>query len=947
MGKKLLWKVLPMAFLTGVGSTAFTSCADEYDPAKITREDILKENYAKNWEEVFGTPDPNQDWSMAQPVTATISVPSVNDATLRVMTQSPMNRNCYLLSKTKVDGNMLNLQFDVVKGTKHVYVELKDANGRYLIDGYFPVENGKVVVDKNFASTRGTNPSPVTVAKYTPSSSYAGDGEGTVGWAGIGTKGGSSLVPYPIEWYDESANKYYDNNGWGYDLYNTTNINNMGKTYIENFYLISGMDLSERTDSWKLKEMYPLYFYYTSTKDGTQKSGPFLEGQNNIIKYFSKTAQAEEYPLEKDAFFITEGGPVELALYGKGTECTNDVGYFYYPKAQESEYMRADGTLDFDKVKKFVMLKDMSNTSHDLMHGPNLYNLSQDWSYNTGAFQNGVKAAETGYKDGDATYYPEYHDMAATSAKIKLTYFGDGDPETATPDYDFPADYVIGFFGIRNGEGITSNKHIYCSFASVELNYFNDYPRGAAFKYKGNVYLGIEDDTDYDHNDYLFRVTGVDGSRVTDVTPEDDPDYVPEPDAQTWTVACEDLGGYFDYDFNDLVFGLRLTDNDDNTTKKLELIPLAAGGTLEAHVYYDGTDKGEIHDLVLPGAPSTIALNVGAGSNPGAGTPIVLETNTTDDITAVMGKIVIKVNANSDSNSYNIGYNYDKGNTEKKTPQVLLLPAGWDWPSEDTFICEVYSKFAAWTQDADVTDWCNDRDGQGGYVNSPFVPVTPSNPGQDPSDPVTPPSKSACNLNIVQNVEIILPSDGGTGTVVDHYTTSSTGAVSAVSSSDKVTVVVDQVNKTITLSATEVVSDVTVTVTQEADANYEAGEKTITVSSMSSAPVDLQISSTVLTGWNGIAFNNEQQTAIINAIAEGKTEMYVTLSSTGENKITTKNSWSQQIGDTVNVDSSSTSASFDWTSFSSANGCQPGGIYLGGESGEVTITKIVMRMPAN
>lgn len=835
MGKKLLWKVLPVAFLAGVGSTAFTSCADEYDPAKITREDILKENYAKNWEEVFGTPDPNQDWSMATPVTATISVPNVNDATLRVMTQSPMNRNCYLLSKTKVDGNMLNLQFDVVKGTKNVYVELKDANGRYLIDGYFPVENGKVVVDKNFASTRGTNPSPVTVAKYTPSSSYAGDGEGTVGWAGIGTKGGSSLVPYPIEWYDESANKYYDNNGWGYDLYNTTNINNMGKTYIENFYLISGMDLSERTDSWKLKEMYPLYFYYTSTKDGTQKSGPFLEGQNNIIKYFSKTAQAEEYPLEKDAFFITEGGPVELALYGKGTECSNDVGYFYYPKAQESEYMRADGTLDFDKVKKFVMLKDMSNTSHDLMHGPNLYNLSQDWSYNTGAFQNGVKAAETGYKDGDATYYPEYHDMAATSAKIKLTYFGDGDPETATPDYDFPADYVIGFFGIRNGEGITSNKHIYCSFASVELNYFNDYPRGAAFKYKGNVYLGIEDDTDYDHNDYLFRVTGVDGSRVTDVTPEDDPDYVPEPDAQTWTVACEDLGGYFDYDFNDLVFGLKLTDNADGTTKKLELIPLAAGGTLEAHVYYNGTDKGEIHNLVLPGAGFTTALNVGAGSNPGAGTAVTLDESTTDGINTVMEKIVIKVNTNSDSNGYNIGCDYDEGNTAKKTPQVLLLPAGWDWPSEDTFICEVYSKFAAWTRDADVTTWCNDRDGEGGYVNSPFEDVTPSNPGADPSsptDPVTPPAKSACNLNLVQDVTILLPAEGGVGSVVDHYTTSSTGAVTAESDNDKVTVVVDENAKTITLSAREEVSDVTITVTQEADENYEAGTKTITVKSV-------------------------------------------------------------------------------------------------------------------
>lgn len=822
MKAKRLLKLLVPAIAVTMG---ISSCQD-YD-ADFTEKSI---QYTDEFKKAFGDIDPNQDWSMAKQVSATIKVPGADGATLRIMTASPMSRNCYMLAERTLNGTA-ELNLDVVKGAKSVYVEVKTNSGRYLVDGYFDIVDGKVSVEKSYSTRAATNPSPVTVTKYTPSSTNAGDGEGTVGWAGVSTKAGTTLVPYPIEWEDESANKYYDS-GWGYDLYNTTNIKNAGNTSIGNFYLINNMDLSEKTAPWKLREMYPLYFYYTSTKDGTNKSGPFLEGQNNIIKYFSKTAQAQEYPLDKDAYFITEGGPVELALYGKGTECSNDVGYFYYPKAKEAEYMRADGTLDFDKVKKFVMLQNMSSKDHNLMVGTNLYNFSMKSSYNTGDFQTGVRAAETGKKDEYDTYNPEYHNFTVESAKIKLTYFGDDDPLTASPDYDFPANYVIGFFGIRNGEGVASNRHLYCSFASVELNYFNDYPRGASFKYKGYVYLGIEDDTDYDHNDYLFRVAGVDASKVIDVTPEDDPDYVPEPTYQTWTVACEDLGGYFDYDFNDLVFGLRMTDNVDGTTKKLELIPLAAGGTLEAHIYYDGADKGEIHNLVTPGADYTSPINVNAGSNPGPGAAVTLEESTTDDINAVMANISIKViKENATNSSYNIGYDYEKGNTSKKAPQVILFPAGWDWPSEGTFICDVYPKFAQWVSNVDVTTWCNDRTGNGGFVNCPFSEVvpTPTDPEEHPVTPPVNPGKSANNLNIVQNVTINLPADGGTGSVVDHYTTSSTGKVTAVSNNDKVTVVVDQENKTITLSATEVVNNVTVTVTQAADDDYEAGTKTITV----------------------------------------------------------------------------------------------------------------------
>lgn len=812
-----------------LGLTA-VSCQD-YD-AGFTEADFKVKEYADNFKQVFGDIDPNQDWSMAQQITASINVPGAEGATLRIMTASPMSRNCYMLAKRNFDGNA-ELNLDVVKGTKNVYVEVKTANGRYLVDGYFDVVDGKVIVDKYSAMTRaGEEPATewklwtkdTGTFKYNPSDESEEEKvipDGYLAFTRFNSKG---LVPTTIEmqsWATGSSKKYDES--WDYSLYEDYKIVGHGDYKIGKFYTLKNVDLSQKSDERDLGDMYPLYYAYKSTVDGEMKNGPFLETENHVKRYLGETPKTSGEPtLEKDAKLETKGGePVTITFVGKGTEMANDVGYFYYPKANEADYYRADGTFKFEMVNKFILVEGMADQGKNLMVGTDYDDLAnKSCSYNTEKFQSGAAYA---YANPGTVMYK--------GAVLTLKYYGDGDTPNATGT-DFPANYIIGFFGIRTDKGRGDNNHIYTSFATTQLNYFNDYPRGASFKYKGKVFLGLEDDQDYDINDFLFEIGGVATNNLVDLTPDDDPDYEPEPTFQTWTVACEDLGGYFDYDFNDLVFGLRLTDNDDNTTKKLELIPLAAGGTLEAHVLYNSEDKGEIHALVTPGAGYTSPINVGAGSNPGPGASVTLSESTTDGINEVMAKISVKVTKESTTNnSYNIGFDYDEGNTDKKAPQVILFPTGWDWPSEGTFICYVYPKFAQWTSDADVTDWCNDRTGEGGFVNCPFSKVVP--PTADPEeDPITPPNKSACNLNIITNVKIVLPGAGGTGSVVDHYTTSSTGAVTAASNNDKVSVVVDQSAKTVTISATEVVEGVTVTVSQEADENYEAGTKTITVSSI-------------------------------------------------------------------------------------------------------------------
>lgn len=725
MGKKLLWKVLPVAFLAGVGSTAFTSCADEYDPAKITREDILKENYAKNWEEVFGTPDPNQDWSMAQPVTATINVPHANGGTLRIMSGSTLHRGYQILSETKMTGTDATVNFDVVKGTKDVFVEVTNANGFKLVNGYFSIENGKVNVSKLAASTRATSDATVSIyidpqaiapVLYTGVDEYNTANETTLTSDEYdalpdadkiktpGTPNGSvsmtlvngAMLPVPKTYkagIAEADKWYYDStNDW--DFFNTSfsyYIENMNeaKTSIPRFYKLSNVATSW-SDELKYIDYYPLIQTYVSTVDGETKNGPFRETVNHVKPYFGKHAQTTDLHLEKDASIETKGGEVVITYMGGGTRETNDIGYFYYKKSEESRFLTSDGVFDINKVNKYVFCEDMANKV--LMKGdhygtPNYDIYSGEWQ------------GMVGQKNPDAKY---------RGTDFKLTWFGDeGDGEittSSTGDYDFPADYVIGFFGIRTGinptQGTTGQiSHFYTSFASVDLNYFNTLPHGATFKYKGDIYLGVEDNNDYDINDFLFMLRGV-KSDIPDLTPEDDPDV---PVTQKWLVACEDLGGSLDYDFNDVVIGFekRKVGTGDAAKDHLFLKPLAAGGTLPSVVGYEGYEGSglkEIHQML--GAEPSDGNYSQIYSKFDADEIDLGELGSTSIAEAIRKLSITVTNAGS---AYEITA-WDKDGVTK-TPQMILLPGGWDWPTEGTCITDVYSNFPTWSQDAKKTDW--------------------------------------------------------------------------------------------------------------------------------------------------------------------------------------------------------------------------------------------------
>ena len=220
------------------------------------------------------------------------------------------------------------------------------------------------------------------------------------------------------------------------------------------------------------------------------------------------------------------------------------------------------------------------------------------------------------------------------------------------------------------------------------------------------VVLGLEDQPfgDKDQNDILFLAQG-NFKDIPDLTPDDDPE---KPTAQKWLVACEDLGGTFDYDFNDIVLGFEK--RDVSGTDHLFMKPLAAGGTLPAVVSFGSDEIGEIHQLL--------------GANPSEGIYDYIISGSADEvdlgeceaefsITTAIAKLKIAVK--NGGNAVEI----KKWEAEADaTPQMILLPGGWDWPGEGVTITDVYPNFTQWAADVTHTDWIKKAENCGAFITN-------------------------------------------------------------------------------------------------------------------------------------------------------------------------------------------------------------------------------------
>lgn len=304
----------------------------------------------------------------------------------------------------------------------------------------------------------------------------------------------------------------------------------------------------------------------------------------------------------------------------------------------------------------------------------------------------------------------------------------------------------------------------------------------------------------------------------------------PDPKPQSWLFACEDLGGSHDYDFNDVVWEVKKEWNNGVCTGTVEV--LAAGGTLPFTLLFKGetvcTKKQAFSSIdsekviVNSGVSTTDPYENGLSSSP------IKVSGINADWSADKHKedFTLAVETNSNERIYISAY---KKGEEGKSPQVLVVPSNWEWPTEGTNIKDAYPRFGT------EMDWSEKVRG------------------------------NVCHRDIEEPID--------------------------------------------------------------------------------DDAVDLSAFGSIL-GNDGISFTDDQKNLLETALAEGKTNMVLTLTSTGNATIALKSSWSKTKGE-VSVTSNSTSAVINVTGRVGVNGEAWSGIYHKDYNGEtkVTVTKVEMVKP--
>ena len=232
------------------GLIAFTSLAalascQDYDGG-FSNDLIKKAEYAKQFEKTFGTPDPNQDWSMATLVKANVNLPGLSGtAKMNICTGDPRNAETRLLAQIMLKDGQGSIDFDAIKGADNVFVTVEQ-DGEYKVFSQYALQNGMLNIGEIALTRAGvgdvtekvafSSSCPTTQSK---TGNYLVDAE----WA-----------KYPV--YDHTEISYTNTSGtaihtyeyWVADIKSTRNAQNDLAQYpftdesVRHFVKIEGVD---------------------------------------------------------------------------------------------------------------------------------------------------------------------------------------------------------------------------------------------------------------------------------------------------------------------------------------------------------------------------------------------------------------------------------------------------------------------------------------------------------------------------------------------------------------------------------------------------------------------------------------------------------------------------------------------------------------------------------
>jgi len=560
---------------------------------------------------------------------------------------------------------------------------------------------------------------------------------------------GNYVIPayYSVQsrrYYLDVDGYYLAQGAWIKPAYYHPTTVTVAATWRGNFYHLNDVYKSiDRETQVKFEDLLPLV--------SSSHPNPYFHEQDDNRTLYEDIL---DYDIE---YVLTEDGPITYTYVFYGSIYHNWLGYFYWHEDDNmTEEQKKQAIAD---APRYVFMEDTYPTTINEETGKPILQCYNDQD-GTGAHTPEGMQMPVWVDSGQEAHAGHY--LQGTT--YHLAYFGENYNEAAT--YTFPEGLHVAFFLITKYNGANAdclgnglfysiqdmnndkevdangtfgnNKHWWAAETNGQWDPTQERPNqgevaAVTYSYKGNIVMGFEDDNDKDENDMLFLISAPIVPPISITTEEEN----------SWIVACEDLGGTYDYDFNDLVFEVTLHTTTTQTiinegdqgsgtvefSTEVLFRPLAAGGTMPATVYLGETEIGEIHDLLSSGASTSVPINVGSkGTTVSPVEPFELNTGETyyTDIAGVLSDIKIVVTNTKETNSELQATEIVAPNRDNTSniPQMLLLPKGWDWPNEEICIYDVYPLFEQWAQDQEKNGWIEDP--VENNINTSYFQVNPS-----------------------------------------------------------------------------------------------------------------------------------------------------------------------------------------------------------------------------
>jgi len=267
----------------------------------------------------------------------------------------------------------------------------------------------------------------------------------------------------------------------------------------------------------------------------------------------------------------------------------------------------------------------------------------------------------------------------------------------------------------------------------TELDHLKD-TYAATFHTDNTLYLAFEDwgyndgNHDNDFNDLVMKLQPT-GEHINPLIIDKDTEASPI----LYIVACEDLGGTFDWDFNDVVFGIEHVSGQTQARVKL----LAAGGTLPISLTYESTNRNADITFTDPrdgqqtvmlhaafGAEDDVPVNVVSGGFQASATYSDYFRVDADAFSVLDGaadfKVHVKYGKSDNENEKLSVIHVPNYGDKSKSPQAFLIAdPKWQWPAEHQNITSLYPEFSTWVGNFQGTsNWTNTLWGTVREINS-------------------------------------------------------------------------------------------------------------------------------------------------------------------------------------------------------------------------------------